>query len=82
MEMIEKEMENIDSPQKQDHEGTMARGEVRSLVDNSISLYKLLQNKEELPGWVSAYITLASDYINSVNQYMSQQENEDGVSED
>ena len=26
--------------------------------------------KAELPGWVSGYITLASDYIHSVYEYM------------
>ena len=76
-EMIQEEIENMDSKKHEDHEGTMARGEVRQLVKNSISLHALLQDKEELPGWVSAYITLASDYINSVNQYMTEQEHEE-----
>ena len=76
LEMIDQEIENptqmIDAPKKEtnDHEGSMARGELRSMIANGTDLYNMLQEKDELPGWVSAYITLASDYMNSVAGYM------------
>jgi hypothetical protein len=53
-----------------DHEGHMAVGELSSLAKNTEELLSLIQKGDELPGWVSAYITLASDYMNSVAQYM------------
>jgi len=55
-----------------DHEGSMARGELGSLLENAKSLHDMVGPDDELPGWVSAYITLASDYMNSVTQYMKQ----------
>ena len=53
-----------------DHEGRMAVGELSSLAKNVEELRHLIGKEDELPGWVSAYITLASDYMNSVAQYM------------
>lgn len=55
-----------------DHEGTMARGELGSLLRNAEELRARIGADDELPGWVSGYITLASDYMNSVAQYMRQ----------
>lgn len=73
LEMVSHEMENPSEQQqekKPDHEGRMAKSEIRSLITNSLKLYKIIDRNDELPGWVSAYITLSSDYINSVTQYM------------
>lgn len=56
----------------QDHEASMAKGELKDLVSNASKLYNLIQPGTELPGWVSAYITLASDYMHSVTEYASQ----------
>lgn len=53
-----------------DHEGRMAVGELSSLAKNVDELRSLIGKEDELPGWVSSYITLASDYMNSVAQYM------------
>jgi hypothetical protein len=58
-----------------DHEATMAKGELRSLVKNAKSIYEKISDGDELPGWVSSYVTLASDYMNSVNQYMEEKVN-------
>lgn len=60
--------------QEHDHEGRMARGELRSLIENAKSLYETIGHDDELPGWVSAYITLASDYMHSVSQYLEEEE--------
>ena len=53
-----------------DHEAKMAKGELRDMIINGSELYNMIQEGQELPGWVSAYITLASDYIHSVYEYM------------
>jgi len=55
-----------------DHESTMAKGELKSLISNASKIYSMIEPGTELPGWVSAYITLASDYMNSVSQYASE----------
>jgi hypothetical protein len=80
LEMIEQEIESIQEVRKEphDHEGRMARGEIRNTIKNSLVLYKLIGKNDELPGWVSSYISLANDYINSVTQFMV----EDQVGED
>lgn len=58
--------------EENDHEAQMARSEIRAMLVNGMKLYKLIGPDDELPGWVSAYITLAADYINSVTQYLIQ----------
>ncbi len=74
LEMIEQQLDNNQEARKEphDHEGSMARSELRNMIKNGLNLYKLIQSEDELPGWASSYISLASDYINSVSQYMTQ----------
>lgn len=63
-----------------DHEVQLARKECYTAAENALALHKLLRNIEsttDLEGWVSAKITLANDYLNTVRehleyQYMSQ----------
>jgi hypothetical protein len=57
----------------EDHEASMAKGELRDMLMNGAKIYQLIQPGEDLPGWVSAYITLASDYIHSIKEYMFEQ---------
>jgi hypothetical protein len=57
-----------------DHEASMAKGELRDMLINGSMLYQLIEEGQNLPGWVSAYITLASDYIHSVKGYMIEKE--------
>jgi hypothetical protein len=67
------EPDEVDFNHGEDHEGSMAHSEVRSLISNASKLEQLLKGNPELPGWVSAYITLASDYMNSVADYLVDQ---------
>jgi len=48
----------------------MADAELRDLISNASKLQNIIQPGDELPGWVSSYITLASDYMHSVAEYM------------
>jgi S-adenosylmethionine/arginine decarboxylase-like enzyme len=52
------------------HEASMARAELVQIAKNAIALAKLIQEGDDLPGWVSSYITLADDHLNSVHEYM------------
>lgn len=56
----------------EDHESTMARGELKDMISNATKIYNMIQPGTELPGWVSAYITLASDYMHSVAEYAAE----------
>lgn len=56
-----------------DHEVQMARGDLFQTIKNSESILKLIHGRSEeagLEGWVQAKITKASDYLNSVRQYL------------
>jgi len=53
-----------------DHEASMARAELVQIAKNAIALAKMVHEGDDLPGWVSSYITLANDYLNSVHEHM------------
>ena len=36
-----------------DHEGSMAKGELKDLILNAVSIYKMLGTNDQLPGWTS-----------------------------
>ena len=61
-------------PPTQDHEATMAKGELRDMIENAAKVYKMIEPNQQLPGWVSAYITLASDYMHSIAEYLTEEE--------
>lgn len=54
-----------------DHEGSMAVSELKSLQSNASKLINIIGDNAELPGWVSSYISLAADYMNSVSDYLA-----------
>jgi len=56
-----------------DHEVQMAREECYHAAEHALAIHKLLRNISEqqgLEGWVSAKITLANDYLNSVREHL------------
>lgn len=56
-----------------DHEVQMARGQLYHAARDAMRLHKILKGISEdqgLEGWVAAKITKASDYLNSVADYM------------
>ena len=59
---------------EQDHEISMARGELEAISDKALKLSSILQGKSDegnpLEAWVQSKITKAKDYINSVADYM------------
>jgi phage gp37-like protein len=73
--MVKEEMTNMLPTVKHDHEAKMAKSELRAMLTNGAALYKMIQEGQELSGWVSAYITLSADYINSVHEYMVEDQN-------
>lgn len=56
-----------------DSEVRMARAELYRAAKNSMKLFEMIREGQELEGWVSAKITKAADYLDSVYHYMEYQ---------
>jgi hypothetical protein len=56
--------------QRDNHEAAMARADLYKCANYSFKLFKMIQEGQELEGWVQAKITKAADYIASVYHYM------------
>jgi len=54
-----------------DHEASMASNEIKGAISNASKIQSMIGDNDNLPGWVSSYITLASDYLSSVAEYMA-----------
>ncbi len=70
------ERQGTDYTHGHDHEASMADSELRDMISNASKLQNMIQPGDELPGWVSAYISLAADYMHSVAEYMAGQQAE------
>jgi len=57
-----------------DHEADMAKAELAQIAKNAINIYKLIHSGQNLDGWVSSYITLANDHLNSVAEKLDYDE--------
>ena len=74
----------MQSPCADDHEASMAKADLHKLANYAAELEQMIQDGEELEGWVQAKITKAADYISSVKHYLEYekmgnlQEQEDG----
>lgn len=51
-------------------EGQMAQGDLRSAARNALLIDTLITESSDLPEWVQGKLTLASDYLNSVAEYL------------
>lgn len=56
-----------------DHEATMARAELYKAAEYAIKVFHMIEAGDNLEGWVSAKITKAADYLDSVAHYMEYQ---------
>lgn len=54
-----------------DHEAGMAKNELRDMISNASKIDQMVKEGDNLPGWVSAYISLAADYMHSVAEYLA-----------
>lgn len=63
---LEKEAKAKGFTESIDHEAAMAQGELLQIAKNARRIYDLIKEGDELPGWVSSYMTLANDYLKSV----------------
>jgi len=68
--------EDVSSFLEDDYESEMAKSQIKSVVQNSYEIYSKLHNVTDLPSWVQSKITLAADYITTVNDYFKGLEND------
>jgi len=54
-----------------DHEAGMAKNELSDMISNASKIDHMIGEGDNLPGWVSAYISLAADYMHSVSEYLA-----------
>jgi hypothetical protein len=53
-----------------DHEAAMARAQLYKLAKYSAKLFNMIEEGEELEGWVQAKLTKASDYVSAVYHHL------------
>jgi hypothetical protein len=56
-----------------DHEGQMAKADLYRAAKHAMKLFEMIQEGQELEGWVQAKITKSADYLDSVFHYMEYQ---------
>lgn len=57
-------------PGEYDYEGDMAKGQLKTMIDAAQELHDMLSDNENMPEWVQSKITKATDYIDSVRDYL------------
>ena len=63
------EAEDID-PKEYDYEGEMAKDQLVTMADAASELHDMLDDTENLPEWCQNKISKATDYIDTVRDYM------------
>jgi len=53
-----------------DNEGKSTKKELYSLIQNSIALYDIIEDNDDLPEWVQGKVSVAADNISSVFEYL------------
>ena len=60
----------MNHPHPDDQEAAMARADLYKTANYSFKLFKMIQDGDQLEGWVQAKITKAADYVASVYHYL------------
>ena len=74
------EAEDID-PKEYDYEGEMAKDQLVTMADAASELHDMLDDTENLPEWCQNKISKATDYIDTVRDYMLAKKTKAGGSE-
>ena len=72
---------NIKENHHDRNEGKMAKYDAKELADDAMNVFNMIQEDDDLPEWLEAKITKASDYMNSVKDYLEHHQ-KDNVKED
>lgn len=65
-----------------DYEGEMVKSELYRIIENAEELFQMLDDDDQLEGWVQSKITKAADYLNSVTQYLKYQSVKPGMTDE
>ncbi|MDB4345155.1 hypothetical protein OAA24_00870 [bacterium] len=60
-----------------DYEGSMAKGQLKTMIDAAQQLHDMLSDDENMPEWVQSKITKATDYIDTARDYMKSQDDKE-----
>lgn len=63
-------------PAEYDQEGDMAKSQLKTMIDAAQELYGMMGDNDNLPEWVQSKITKATDYIDSVRDYMKSEKDD------
>ena len=63
-------------PGEYDQEGDMAKTQLKTMMDAAQELDAMLGDNDNLPEWVQNKITKATDYIDSVRDYLKAENND------
>jgi hypothetical protein len=62
-------------------EGKMGRNEIHTMMRNAKQLEKMLGNNDDLPEWVQKKLSLASDYMQTIADYLASEKETDAEDE-
>jgi len=65
-----KDFREAKDPNEYDQEGDMAKTQLKTIMDAAQELSDMLGDDDNLPEWVQNKITKATDYIDSVRDYL------------
>lgn len=60
-----------------DQEGAMGRNEIHTMMRNAKQLEQMLGNNDNLPEWVQKKLSLASDYMQTIADYLASEKETD-----
>ena len=61
-----------------DNEGGMSKNQLKTMIDAAQELHDMLDDDENMPEWVQSKITKATDYIDTVRDYMKSNDVNEG----
>jgi len=64
---------------KHDHEASMAKAELAQIAKNAMAIYRMIKEGDNLDGWISSYISVANDHLNSVHEKMDYESQTQGA---
>ena len=69
--IIKEEQETVQKLQEMDDpEGEMAGKQAEMAVKHASKIAQMVENMDELEDWVQAKLTLATDYLQTVSEYL------------
>ena len=78
---IKRLMGEAKDPEEYDNEGSMMKSQLRQICSANEKLMSMVKDDDNLPEWVQAKVTKATDYIRSVRDYLESEKMDESVQE-